>query len=451
MNKRDLIDIFNAALSAADPYRAVMKTVSMRARVLLINERAYDLDDFDRVLVVGAGKATARMARAVEDILGNELTDGLIIVKYGHTAPLRTIRQVEAAHPLPDEAGVQGTERIVDLLKSADDTTLVICLLSGGGSALLAGPADGITLSDKQSATDTLIRAGATIDELNTVRKHMSSVKGGRLTRIAYPATLATLILSDVIGDRLDVIASGPTVPDGTTYNDALNVVDKYSLRAKLPKSVIGVLESGAQGRIPDTPKAGDACFNRSHTIIVGSLSQALSAARDAAERSGYHAEIITARLQGEAKNAARYLAETARMVRGALKDNDKPRCLISGGETTVTVSGKGLGGRNQELALAFALEIEGTRGITMLSAGTDGSDGPTDAAGAIVDGETVARARIDGIDPALYLNNNDSYSFFDGYDRRTGEQSHLKTGPTGTNVMDVQIILVDTSPAGWI
>ena len=437
--KQQLVDIFNSALSAADPYNAVKRAIRIEGDQLLAGEEAYDLRNYERVLAVGAGKGTALMAQAVEDVFGDRIDDGVIIVKYGHTRPLNRIREIEASHPLPDEAGVKGTEEIIETLKDVDEKTLIICLLSGGGSALLVSPAEGISLKDKQVTTDLLLKSGASIEELNGVRKHLSRIKGGRLASIAYPATVITLILSDVIGDRLDVIASGPTVPDRSTFMDTVKVIEKYNLMKKLPNNVLSMLLDGIAGKLPDTPKAGEDCFKKGSPVIVGSIRQAINAARNAANKLGFDTEIVTDKLQGEAREAAVYLADLAKMVRSS-RMGGKPMCLLSGGETTVNVKGSGKGGRNQELALAFALEIEGVDGITLLSAGTDGTDGPTDATGAIVDGETIHFARKLGVDPEKYLENNDSYNFF----KKIDEGHHLITGPTGTNVMDVQIIMVE-------
>ena len=442
-NRKALMDIFGAALSAVDPYEAVRRSLHLEKGLIHAGESRYDLGDFDRVVVVGAGKATARMTKAVEEILGDALKGGIIIVKYGHTGDLRGIEQVEAAHPIPDQAGVEGTKRILGLARNAGGNDLIFCLLSGGGSALLVAPVDGITLEDKQRVTDLLLKAGASIGELNAVRKHLSAVKGGRLARTAYPATLVTLILSDVIGDRLDVIASGPTAPDVTTFADAALVIDKFGLKAALPPSVAAYLERGLAGVEAETVKSGEACFRKARNIIVGGIARALSAAHDKAQALGCTPEIITAELQGEARDAARRLAREALRVRGALKPGER-RCLLSGGETTVMVRGRGRGGRNQELALAFAREISGMKGITLLSAGTDGTDGPTDAAGAVVDGQTAAQAQERRIHPDEYLDNNDSYNFFAGLDVLSDEKHLVVTGPTGTNVMDLQIIFLE-------
>lgn len=441
-DQQTLLDIFNAALAAADPYDAVLKAAGLERDQLKIAGANYDLGAFERIIVVGAGKATARMAAAVEALLGDRISAGLIVVKHGHTAPLRTIAQVEAAHPVPDHAGITGTQRILQMLRDADEKTLVICLLSGGASALLIAPADGVTLQDKQEATRLLLNAGASINELNAVRKHLSMVKGGRLAQAAYPAQLLTLILSDVIGDPLDVIASGPTSPDNSTFADAWAVIEKFGLRDKLPPRVADHLQRGCAGQVAETVKAGDPCLQKTHNVIVAGILQALAAATAKAEQLGFATQTISAELQGEASNAAGLLAQAARAGLGSMQAGAR-RCLLSGGETTVTVRGSGMGGRNQELALAFALEIEGDRGVSMLSAGTDGSDGPNDAAGAMVDGSTAARARNLGIDPRSHLDNNDSYTFFQQFDALSGAHSHFKTGPTGTNVMDIQIVLL--------
>jgi glycerate 2-kinase len=437
-----LADIFNAALAAADPYNAVLNAASVEQDRLQIGGAAYDLSSFERVIVVGAGKATARMALAVEELLGDRIGAGLIVVKDGHTAPLNIIDQVEASHPVPNEAGIMGAQRILNMVRAADDKTLVVCLISGGASALLIAPVEDVTLQDKQDATRLLLNAGADIFELNAVRKHLSMVKGGRLAQAAWPARLVTLIVSDVIGDPLDVIASGPTAPDNSTFAEAWAAIEKFGLQNKLPPRVADYLQRGIAGEVPETVKADDACMAGTRNVIVASIRQALSAAEQISARLGFTTKTISDTLQGEASDAARELAKTARNELAAMQANER-RCLLWGGETIVTVRGSGKGGRNQELALVFAMEIEGLRGVSLLSAGTDGTDGPTDAAGAMVDGRTISRARTLEIDPLRYLSNNDSYAFFQQLDKVTGEYSHFKTGPTGTNVMDIQIVLL--------
>ncbi len=426
-------EIFNKALLAVDPYKGV-------ASYSDIIRSSYKGGNFRELVLSGFGKAASLMSKAIEDNLGDLLAGGIIVTKYGHSVRgdrNSKITTYEAGHPLPDENGLKAAKEIVGVLEKADRNTLVICLISGGGSALLVAPYRDVTLADKQEVTGMLLKAGADIYELNTVRKHISAVKGGRLAEAAQPAAIISLILSDVIGDRLDMIASGPTAPDKTTYNDALNVLRKYKLEGRLPASVAEIIGKGIRGLMPETPKDGDPLFQRVRNIIIGSNKIATDAAGKAAELLGYRTTVISTELSGEASIAAGELARKAIDLKKALAPGDKA-CLISGGETTVTVRGNGKGGRNTELALVFGMEIKGLRGITFLSAGTDGTDGPTDAAGAFVDGGTVANSARAGIDAGEYLKDNDSYTFFS----RTGDL--FITGPTGTNVMDIQIILLD-------
>ncbi|GMR05040.1 MAG: glycerate kinase [Thermodesulfobacteriota bacterium] len=445
MKEEKILEIFHAALRAADPVLAIKKHISLAGQRLMAGDRAMSLGRFKKVLVVGAGKASASMAVGIAEVLGPRIESGLVVVKYGCSKPLERIEVVEAAHPLPDEPGVRATERIIELLGGADGETLVICLLSGGGSALLCAPA-GITLEDMRQTTDLLLKAGADIFDLNTVRKHLSKVKGGRLAEAADGAALITLILSDVIGDCLDVIASGPTVPDTTTFGDAMDVIKKYSLEEKLPAGVLRRLRDGSAGLVPETPKGGEDFFKNTMNLIIASLDISLQAAREKANKTGIFkdARIVSNEVRGEARNAAVFLARKAVEAKAGLSPGDKPLCLISGGETVVTVKGEGKGGRNQELALAFAIAITGVEGVTLLSSATDGNDGDTDASGAIVDGLTATEAEKAGLDAVDFLNKNDSYTFFKSLDELTGIDRHIKTGPTGTNVMDIQIIMVE-------
>jgi glycerate 2-kinase len=426
-------EIFSVSIKAVSPYESVKKYCADVASL-------WKTGNFKRLVVVGFGKASCLMARAIEQTLPDLVDTGLIIAKYGHCLekPLK-MRVHEAGHPLPDENGVKGTNEIADILKKADRTTLVVCLISGGGSALLVSPCEGVSLQEKQIVTDLLLRSGADIHELNTLRKHISRVKGGRLAEAAYPAHIVSLIVSDVIGDEIGVIASGPTAPDRTTYGDALRVIKKHALLEKVPKNILKVLYDGCQGVIPDTPKEGNAIFEKVRNLIVADNKTALEAAREKASDLGYHAKIISPKVRGEAREAGKWLAGVALEVRNASrKFHNEKICLISGGETTVTVRKQGRGGRNMELALSFAIEIEGYEGLTLLSAGTDGIDGPTDAAGAIVNGRTIGKANAAGLDAAIYLKDNDSYSFFKQID------GLFITGPTGTNVMDLQLILIE-------
>ncbi len=389
-----------------------------------------------------SGRRSPPCCAAVTDTMGGHLTGGIAITKHGYSVDAKSerIAVYEAGHPLPDEAGLRATVGAMELAWTFDEKTFLVCLVSGGGSALLVAPYTGISLAEKQKTTDLLLKAGADINDLNAVRKHASMVKGGRLAEIAYPATIESMILSDVMGDPLDVIASGPTAPDSTTYADALDVIEKFGLRGEVPPSLLHLLQKGSEGRIPETPKEGNPVFRNVRNTIVANNRAAIEAGRRKAVELGFETAVLSTHVSGEAARMGRWLAAQARAARagaGRQPGSGKRLCLISGGETTVTVKGRGLGGRNMELALAFALEIEGEEGIALISAGTDGSDGPTDAAGAIVDGATAGRARSAGIDPEKYLADNDSYHFFE----KAG--GLFRTGPTGTNVMDVQIMLV--------
>lgn len=435
--RADIRAIFDAGLKAADPGEAVRRAVRLTGERLTAGDREYDLGAFDRVMVVGAGKAAASMAAALEVVLGPRITEGTITTKYGHGRALNVVSVTEAGHPIPDEAGVGGSRRILDLLASAGERDLVLCVISGGGSALLPLPAGGISLDDKQKTTQALLDCGADIHQINTIRKHISGIKGGRLAVAAFPATLVTLVLSDVIGDDLDVIASGPTVPDRSTFADCMEIVDRYDLGGALPPSVMVYLKDGAEGEHPETPKPGDPVFEKTSVSIIGSNALSLSAAKQRAAVLGYNTFILSSAVAGETVEAAREHVAAAREIQRSGNPVSTPACMISGGETTVTIRGGGLGGRNMEFVLAVAIELEGLAGITVLSGGTDGTDGPTDAAGAVADGSTVQKARDRGIDAARYLANNDSYHFFEA----TGDL--LITGPTMTNVMDLRIILI--------
>lgn len=430
---RKIRSIFDEALLAVDPYKAVC-----RYRDMILS--AYKKDKSQRIVLVSFGKAAAPMAHALAGDSGGMVSRGIIVTKYGHLGEHRFDRNIavfEAGHPVPDENGVRAAKEVVHLLRQADENTLVVFLISGGGSALLVHPCEGISLAEKQEATNLLLAAGADIRELNTVRKHLSAIKGGRLAEIVFPGRSISLILSDVIGDPPDVIASGPTAPDASTYAEALAVIRKYGLMGKMPASVTDILAEGAAGNIPETPKKGAPVLEKAENIIIGSNAIALAAAKKAAERLGYQSIIISSVLSGEASDVAKDLAGRALEQRKTLGAGGKI-CLIAGGETTVTVRGKGRGGRNTEMALAFGIEIADVPGIVFLSAGTDGTDGATDAAGAIVTGDMAAQAAALGLNPRDYLARNDSYTFF----KNTG--GLVMTGPTGTNVMDMQLIMIE-------
>jgi glycerate 2-kinase len=434
--RNDVMSIFQAGLNAADPVGAIHRHVNLAGDQLMVGETAYDLARYKELVAVGAGKASARMAQALEDLLGARLS-GAVNVKYGHGVPLKFIAITEAGHPLPDEKGVRGTLKILERLEPCDEESLVFFLISGGGSALLPCPADGLTLRDKQVMTQALLDCGATIQEMNALRKHVSRVKGGRLAKAAYPATVIALILSDVVGDALDSIASGPTVPDPYCFTDCLGVIDRYGIGDKIPPSVRQYLERGAAGEFEETPKAQDPAFQKVQNLIIGSNRLAMEAAKRKAEELGYRSLILSSLIQGETREAAALHAAIAKEIRATGHPVAPPACVISGGETTVTIRGNGLGGRNQEFALGAAIGIADSSGIVVLSAGTDGTDGPTDAAGAIVDGMTVQKARRIGLDAMQFLQDNDSYHFF----QPLGDL--LATGPTLTNVMDLHLLLV--------
>lgn len=435
--RKDALSIFQSAIRAVDPIQVVKRHFNLQDGGLEIQGRTYDLSAYDAVYVVGAGKAAAKMAQAIEQLLGNRLKTGIVNVKYGHSVPLDFIRVNEAGHPLPDEAGLQGTAQIIQLLLQTGEKDLVICLISGGGSALLPCPAEGLTLKSKQRVTQLLLECGAAIHEVNAVRKHLSRIKGGRLARLAYPSTLICLILSDVLGDDLDSIASGPTAPDRTTFRDCLHILEKYGLNDKVPSDAMRILEKGSRNEIEETPKAHDPVFQQTQNLIVGNNVLALSAARRRADELGYHGMILSSFVGGEARDVARVHSAIVKEILKTGNPVPRPACILSGGETTVTVRGRGIGGRNQEFALAAALDIDGVKEVVILSAGTDGTDGPTDAAGAIVDGLTLRRAREMGLNGEHSLQENDSYGFFESL----GDL--VITGPTCTNVMDFRAILV--------
>ena len=429
------LDVLWAALRAADPGEAVKRFLRLEGDVLRVADRSYDLRAYERVLVVGGGKAGAAMAAAVEDVLGDRVRGGVVNVKYGHVAPTSRVRIREAGHPVPDEQGLQGTWDMVELLRGAGHADLVITVISGGGSALIDLPVEGITLQHRTELTDALLWCGATINEINTIRKHLSQVKGGGLAKIASPAQVIGLILSDVVGNPLDFIASGPTVPDTTTFEDAWGVLERYHLAAEVPGPIVERLRAGVRGEIPDTPKEGDPVLARVQNVVVASNELAAEAAVARARELGFNTLLLSTFVEGEAREIAKLFAAVAREVVAYGRPVPRPACILAGGETTVTVRGKGKGGRNQEMALSAAIKIAGLEDVMIVASATDGTDGPTDATGAIADGSTVERALAAGLDPAACLADNDSYRFFE----RLGDL--IKTGPTNTNVNDLTFV----------
>jgi len=431
------MEIFTHALRAVDPVAAVKRCLKVEGGDLTVDGKAYSLRDYDRIYVTGAGKAGASMALAVETILGDRITKGVINVKYGHVSQLKRVKLNEVGHPIPDEKGVSGSEEIAELLEQLVEKDLVICLISGGGSALLPSPTEGISLEDKQRMTNLLLECGANINEINAIRKHISKLKGGGLARLAYPSTLIALILSDVVGDPLDVIASGPTVPDKSTFGDCMAILRKYDLLDRVPESIKARIQRGIKGEIEETPKAGNPIFEKTQNVIIGSNIIAVKAAEQRAGELGYNPFILSTYIEGETREVAKVHAAIAKEIIKTNHPIGPPACIISGGETTVTIRGNGLGGRNQEFVLAAALDIQELTGVVVLSGGTDGTDGPTDAAGAIADVDTIRRAHEMLLNATASLNDNDSYHFFE----KLGDL--LITGPTNTNVMDLRLILV--------
>jgi len=432
----DACRILAAAVAAADARAAVLRVLALEEDALLVaGDERVPLASIERVWVIGAGKAAAGMALAAREVLGERIAGGTITTKHGHAADVPGVEVWEAAHPVPDASGLAGAADALACARAAGPNDLVLCLLSGGASALWPSPPAGVSLTDLAALTDRMLRAGATIRELNAVRKHLSRIGGGWLARAAHPARVVTLAVSDVVGSPLDVIASGPTVPDPTTFADALDVVERYEISGA--PTALAWLRAGAEGRAPETPKPGDAAFARTSAHVIAANADALRGAAAEAERLGWRAEIVADDLEGEAREVAGQIAAFAQERQRERRDDDAPLALLLGGETTVTVRGDGTGGRNQELALALAVELDGRSGIVAASLGTDGTDGPTGAAGGIVDGGTIARGAAASLDARGHLERNDAHPFL----RATGDL--LVTGPTGTNVCDVVLLLI--------
>jgi glycerate 2-kinase len=465
MLRSDAEAIFRAGVTRVDPRPMVRDAISLDGSVLTVrtdgNSQNWDLADFDHVMVLGFGKASARMALGLEDALGNRINGGLIAVKHGHGELLGFMELIEASHPVPDESSALAARRILSLAKETDERTLVIILVSGGGSAILCAPwgeapwgeapwgdapwgddKHRISLADKAAVTSALLSCGADIREINTVRRHLSAVKGGRLAAALAPATVVSLVLSDVLGDELSSIASGPTVPDASCWADAMGVIERYGLESRIPEAAMQLLRYGLAGAVPDTPKPGDPLFDRVSNIILGSNRQAALAAVAKAEELGYRTLYLGSRVACEAREAALFYQGIAASCASQGEPVLPPACIIGGGETTVTIRGGGKGGRNQEMALAFLcglIDMDPTLSdrLCFLSGGTDGNDGPTDAAGAFADTGLLASSRKSGLDPRKFLASNDSYHYFEQIN------GLLETGPTNTNVCDLQVTLI--------
>ena len=427
--------LLRAGLEAADPGVAMKRAVKVQDGILRVGNRRFNLKQFERVVCVGAGKASGTMAVTLEKLLGSRLDSGVVVVKDGHGQRTEKIRLLEARHPVPDSRSEQAAKLILEAAQSLTPRDLLIVLLSGGASSLVAAPAIGLSLTDKQTTTTLLLRSGANIREVNTVRKHLSAIKGGQLlARTSAP--VITLVLSDVLGDDLGTIGSGLTAPDPTTFRDAQAILKNYRVWRDVPASVRKHVETGAKGHLPDTPKPGMDLFARVHHEVLGNNRLAIQTVADQAKALGFQPLILTTQLQGEAREMGSMIGAVAREIHETEQPLPRPACLLWGGELTVRVTGDGKGGRAQELALAAAVKVAGLPKMFVVGFGTDGTDGPTDAAGAVVDGETIARARKRKFDPLNFLAKNDSYTFF----KKSG--GHIHTGPTGTNVNDVYMLL---------
>jgi glycerate 2-kinase len=424
------------AVAAVDPYGASARAIRLDGDTVHVANRPFPLVRASRVAVVGAGKASGPMAQAVEDSLGDRISTGLVACHTTYTGHLRRIAVREAGHPLPDARGEAAAAEMLALVSGLGPDDLVLCLISGGGSALLPLPREGLTLRDKIRTTDLLLRSGADIVEINTVRKHLSGVKGGQLAQAAWPARLATLVVSDIVGSPLDAIASGPTVPDPTTFADALAVLVKYRLTERVPPAVLATLRRGAAGELPETPKPGDPAFAAAQTTVIADNAVAARAALAEAEAAGFRAQLLSTYVEGEAREVGRVLAAIAREIVATGHPVAPPACVVCGGETTVTVEGGGRGGRNQEVALSAGRTLAGLADVLVVSFATDGIDGPTDAAGAVADSTAWGRARTKGFEPARHLADNDAYPVLDAI----GDM--IRTGPTNTNVNDLMLVL---------
>lgn len=436
--RHDACIILVSALKAVDPIDAMNNALTLDGDLLAFEGGSVDLSKISRIFVVGGGKAGGLMTRAIESILRGRINGGIVNVIKGTENSVKANR-VElwgASHPLPCSEGEKGVDRMLDMTNGLTKADLVITLISGGGSALMPYPASGITLVDLQETTNLLLRSGANINELNAVRKHLSGFKGGQFARHVAPAQLLTLILSDVIGDPLDTIASGPTAPDDSTFIEARAVIEKYGLLEKIPENVLERINAGLNGLVPETPKRGDPLFNDVYNVLIANNSIAAQSANKTAENLGYNSMILSTYIEGVARQVGEVLSGIAKEEYYRDLPLPKPAAIIIGGETTVTVTGKGKGGRNQEVALGAVQKMEGLKAV-MATLGTDGIDGPTDAAGAVVDGLTYRRAKVAGLDPNSFLMNNDAYLFFENMN------DLIFTGPTGTNVNDLSVILV--------
>lgn len=436
--RRDALEIIKSGLDAVDPRKAIRDNVKRVGNTLVIQGKKYNLDKFERVVIIGGGKASGLMAETLEKILGERVTAGFVNIMKGTGRGIKTtkIELNEAGHPLPDEKGLKGSKIMIEIAKSVGKKGLIFVLISGGGSALLPYPVNGITLKDKQNITDKLLKSGATINEINAVRKHLSLIKGGQFLRHIRSSEVVSLIISDVVGDPIDVIASGPTAPDSTTYREAVHILKRYKLWATIPGTVRSHFQLGVEGDLLETPKVGDEIFRKVNNVIVGNNRVATKASCEKAKELGYNTLFLSSHIEGEARHVGAVLASIIQEIQESNNPIPRPATIIAGGETTVTVTGTGKGGRNQELVLSAAMKIKGLRGVAVVSVGTDGVDGPTDAAGATANGRTLFRAQKMNINPLSFLDNNNSYQFF----KRLNDL--VITGPTLTNTNDLTVLV---------
>lgn len=434
--KEDAAEILKSAIEAVEPSVAVKRALTRDKNTLQVGNRSYDLGQYEKIYIIAFGKASVPMAKAIEEIFYDIPLEGIAITKYGLGSQLERIEVYEAAHPVPDENSFKAGQMVKELLSKAGDADLVIFLISGGGSSLFALPRKDVSFKEFVKLHEALLISGATIKEINTVRKHLSTVKGGGLARMAFPAQSISLVLSDVVGDPLDVVASGPTVPDSSTFEDFNDIVERYHIT--LLPSISRLLEDGLNGLVEETLKVGDPVFDLCYNKLIGTNCIALDAAAKKASQMGYNTLLLSSYITGESKETAKVFSALGINELLHARPMSRPACILAGGETTVTIKNGGKGGRCQEMALSFAIETEGLEGLLFLAAGTDGIDGPTDAAGAFADGDSVEKGSMKGLDARSMLNSHDSYNFFNGI----GDL--LKIGQTGTNVMDIYILLVE-------
>ncbi|MEM3585970.1 MAG: glycerate kinase [Candidatus Jordarchaeaceae archaeon] len=440
--RESVLALIESALKAADPKLAVKKSLLLSGDRIIIDGKTLQLESLDNIYVVGGGKASGAMAEAVEEILGERISEGYINILKGtkNRFKVSKIRLVEASHPIPDKNGLEGAKKIMNLVKKAQENDLVLCLISGGGTALMPLPVDDVSLEEFQEVNRTLLKCGADINSMNAVRKHLSAIGGGNLAKAAYPSIIISLIISDVVGDSLETIASGPTVPDSTTYRDAINILKEYNIWDSCPEGVKRHIGEGVRGKYPETPKPGDPVFKKVSNLLIATNRDACIAAQEEAKRRGLNALLLTTYLEGEAKEVGVLLSGIAKEILYYNKPLEKPVTVILGGETTVTVRGKtsGRGGRNQELVLSAALKLTGGEGVAIAAIDSDGIDGFSEAAGAVVDSKTILEAKKRGLDASRFLMENNSTAFFEELD-----DCLIFTGPTGTNVNDLVFIVV--------